>query len=250
MVWNSALYDTKHGFVSKYGEEVVRLLDPKKGEVILDAGCGTGDLTAVISASGAIVEGVDSSGEMIRQAKEKFPGIAFVKANLTEYERPGYYDAIFSNAALHWILDKEKAVEKLVGNLKQGGRLVLEMGGKDNVGEIINAITGTLKKHNLEKRVSNQPWYFPSIGEYASLLEAHGFRVVYAVHFDRETELKSGNGIIDWIRMFGKDFFDGLDEMTVDGMLREIQTSLFATRFYNNKWHADYKRLRIVAEKV
>ncbi|MEO8720683.1 MAG: methyltransferase domain-containing protein [Ginsengibacter sp.] len=250
MVWNSALYDTKHGFVSKYGEEVVRLLDPKKGEVILDAGCGTGDLTAVISASGAIVEGVDSSGEMIRQAKEKFPGIAFVKANLTEYERPGYYDAIFSNAALHWILDKEKAVEKLVGNLKQGGRLVLEMGGKDNVGEIINAITRTLKKHNLEKRVSNQPWYFPSIGEYASLLEAHGFRVVYAVHFDRETELKSGNGIIDWIRMFGKDFFDGLDEMTVDGMLREIQTSLFATRFYNNKWHADYKRLRIVAEKV
>lgn len=249
MKWDSNLYDTKHSFVSKYGEDVVQLLDPQKGEIILDAGCGTGDLTAIIAASGAIVEGIDLSKEMIDQAKEKFPAISFTVANLTEYEKPEFYDAIFSNATLHWILDKEKAVEKMFENLKYGGRLVFEMGGKGNVREIISAMAKTLKKNGLGQRISNRQWYFPSIAEYAGLLETHGFTVEYAVIFDRETELKSADGIKDWIKMFGKDFLEGLDKTTVQSVLTEIQSSLFPTRFYNNKWHADYKRLRMVARK-
>lgn len=249
MKWDSTLYDTQHSFVSKYGEDVVQLLNPQQGEIILDAGCGTGDLAAMIAASGAIVEGIDLSEEMIQHAKEKFPEISFIVASITEYEKSEFYDAILSNATLHWILDKEKAIEKMFENLKYGGRLVLEMGGKNNVREIISAIAKTLKKHGLGERILKRQWYFPSIGEYASLLEAQGFRVEYAVHFDRETELKSIDGIKDWIKMFGKDFFEGLDNSTVDSVLTEIQTSLFATRFYNNKWHADYKRLRIVATK-
>lgn len=250
MKWDSTLYDTKHSFVSKYGEEVVQLLNPQPGELILDAGCGTGDLTAMIAESGAITEGIDLSEEMIQQAKVKFPDIPFKVAGITEYEKPEFYDAIFSNAVLHWVLDKEKAIEKMYGNLKRGGRLVLEMGGKNNVQEIINAITKSLQNHGLGERVSKPRWYFPSIGEYAGLLETQGFRVEYAVHFDRETGLKSSNGIKDWIKMFGKDFFNGLGETTIDSVLTEIQTSLFATRFYNNKWYADYKRLRIAATKL
>jgi len=249
MKWDSTLYDTKHSFVSKYGEDVVQLLNPQKGEKILDAGCGTGDLTALIAASGAMVEGIDLSEEMICQAKEKFTEISFKVASLTEYEKAEYYDAVFSNATLHWILDKEKAVEKLYENLKYGGRLVLEMGGKNNVREIIGAISKTLKKHGWAERISNRQWYFPSIGEYATLLEEQGFRVEYAIHFDRETELKTKDGIKDWLKMFGKDFFEGLDKTTMEAVLSEIQTSLFPTRFYNNKWYADYKRLRIVATK-
>jgi trans-aconitate 2-methyltransferase len=249
MKWDSTLYDTQHNFVSKYGEDVVQLLNPQKGEKILDAGCGTGDLTALIAISGAIVEGIDLSEEMIRHAKEKFQEISFRLASITEYEKPEFYDAIFSNAALHWISDKEKAIEKMYENLKYGGRLVLEMGGKNNVREIISAIAKTLKKHGLGERISNRQWYFPSIGEYSTLLEAQGFRVEFAIHFDRETELKSHDGIKDWLKMFGKDFFEGLDNITVNSILTEIQTSLLPTRFYNNKWHADYKRLRIVATK-
>jgi trans-aconitate 2-methyltransferase len=249
MKWDSTLYDTKHSFVSKYGEDVVRLLNPQQDEIILDAGCGTGDLTAIIAASGAIVEGIDLSKEMIEQAKEKFPEISFKIASITEYEKPEFYDAIFSNATLHWILDKGKAIQKMFENLKYGGRLVLEMGGKNNVREIISAISKTLKKRGLGERILNRQWYFPSIGEYSTLLEAQGFRVEYAMDFNRETELKSKDGIKDWIKMFGKDFFEGLDKTTVDSVLTEIQTSLFATRYYNNKWYADYKRLRIVATK-
>jgi trans-aconitate 2-methyltransferase len=249
MKWDSTLYDTKHSFVSKYGEDVARLLNPQQDEIILDAGCGTGDLTAIIAASGAIVEGIDLSKEMIEQAKEKFPEISFKIASITEYEKPEFYDAIFSNATLHWILDKEKAIQKMFENLKYGGRLVLEMGGKNNVREIISAISKALKKQGLGERILNRQWYFPSIGEYSTLLEAQGFRVEYAMDFNRETELKSKDGIKDWIKMFGKDFFEGLDKTTIDSVLTEIQTSLFATRYYNNKWYADYKRLRIVATK-
>ena len=249
MKWDSTLYDTKHSFVSKYGEDVVHLLSPQKGEKVLDVGCGTGDLTAMIAASGAIVKGIDLSEEMIGQAIEKFPEISFQVGSITEYEKPEFYDAIFSNATLHWISDKEKAIEKMYDNLKYGGRLVLEMGGKNNVREIIGAISKTLKKHGLGERILNRQWFFPSIGEYSTLLEAQGFRVEYAIHFDRETELKSNDGIKDWLKMFGKDFFEGLIDMTLDSILTEIQTSLLPTRFYNNKWYADYKRLRIVANK-
>ncbi len=249
MKWDSTLYDRQHSFVSKYGEDVVQLLNPQPGEKILDAGCGTGDLTAMIASSGAIVEGIDLSTEMIHQAKEKFPELDFMVASITEYENPEFYDAIFSNATLHWILDKEKAIEKMFKNLKYGGRLVLEMGGKNNVQEIINPIKKALKKYGLSERILNQQWYFPSIGEYATLLESKGFRVEYAVHFDRETELKNQDGIKNWIRMFGKDFFEGIDNITLESVLTDIQTSLFATRYYNNKWHADYKRLRIAATK-
>jgi trans-aconitate methyltransferase len=250
MKWDSTFYDTKHNFVSKYGEDVVQLLNPQAGELILDAGCGTGDLTAIISESGALVEGVDLSEEMIQKAREKFPGLIFTVASITEYEKREFYDAIFSNATLHWILDKEKAIKKIYENLKFGGRFVFEMGAKNNLKEVIAAIKKVLKENGFTEKVNQQNWYFPSIGEYATLLEAAGFTVEYATQFDRETELETIDGIKNWIKMFGKDFFQGIDETTVNSLLEEIQSSLIETRFYNNKWYADYKRLRMVAKKL
>lgn len=249
MKWDSTLYDTKHDFVSNYGEEVVRLLDPKAGEVILDVGCGTGDLAAQIADSGASATGIDLSEEMIKQAEEKYPEINFLVTSVTEYSNPFHYDAIFSNATLHWVLEKEKAVEKMFANLKKGGRLVLEMGGKGNVREIVDAIAAVLKKHGINAQKLQQRWYFPSIGEYATLLESKGFRVEYAIHFNRETKLSGKDGIKNWIKMFGKDILEKMDESLVTVALSEIESILRPRRFYNNSWYADYKRLRIVASK-
>jgi trans-aconitate methyltransferase len=103
--WNAALYDTKHDFVSKYGEDLLSILDPQPGESILDLGCGTGDLAAQIAASGALVTGIDASPEMIVAAKSKFPDIAFQVASASNFQFPEPFDAIFSNATLHWVLD-------------------------------------------------------------------------------------------------------------------------------------------------
>jgi len=248
--WNATLYDDKHSFVFKYGEDLVHLLDPKPGERILDLGCGTGYLTNLIAESGADTIGIDNSPEMISKAKKEYPNIDFEILSATDFHFEKPFDAIFSNAALHWVLEKEKAIDCMHSNLKMGGRLVLEMGGKDNIKSIMNAVRLAFKKYGVAEKTDMNIWYFPSLSEYASLLEAKGFRVTYATHYDRETELKdSSNGIKDWIRMFGSSFLKNIDENVADKMLTEIQESLKTTNFKGGKWFADYKRLRIIAIK-
>ena len=160
------------------------------------------------------------------------------------------FDAIFSNAALHWVLEKEKVIDCIYTNLKRSGRLVLEMGGKGNVEGIIAALKSSLQKRGFIEDAKKQIWYFPSLSEYTSLLEKRGFRVTYAAHFNRETELKdNSNGIKDWIKMFGSAFLKGIDDVVVNEILDEVQETLKPTHFRNGKWYADYKRLRVVAIK-
>ncbi len=248
--WDAKLYDDKHSFVFKYGEDLVHLLDPKLGEEILDVGCGTGYLTNLIAEAGAHATGIDNSQEMIHKAKKEYPSINFEVLSATDFHFEKKFDAIFSNAALHWVLEKEKTIDCMYENLKTNGRLVLEMGGKGNVESIVSAIRNTLIKFGAKEKANINIWYFPSLSEYTLLLEAKGFRVKYASHYDRETELKdTANGIKDWIKMFGGSFLKNMDENIVEKLLTEIQDSLRATNFRDGKWYADYKRLRVVAIK-
>jgi len=248
--WNASLYDNKHDFVFKYGEDLVDTLNPQAGERILDLGCGTGYLTNYIAASGAEVIGIDNSFDMITKAKKEYPAIEFRVQSATEFHFDQSFDAVFSNAVLHWVLGKEKAIDCIYSNLKRSGRLVLEMGGKGNVQSIIDALKNSLLKRKLIESATKQVWYFPSLSEYTSLLEKRGFRVTYAAHFNRETELKdNNNGIKDWIKMFGSAFLQGIDDVVVNEILDEVQDTLKPTHFRNGKWYADYKRLRVVAIK-
>ena len=248
--WNVALYDDKHSFVFKYGEDLVDLLAPKAGERILDIGCGTGYLTNVIARSGATVIGIDNSLEMITQAKAAYPQQEFKVQPGEEFHFDEHFDAIFSNAALHWMLEKEKVIDCMYRNLKRTGRIVLEMGGKHNVEKIITALQDSLKKRGYTTNAAMQLWYFPSESEYTALLEKRGFKVTYASHFSRETKLAdTQNGIKDWVKMFGSAFLKGIDENIVDDMLTEVQDALHPLLFRDNDWYADYKRLRIIAIK-
>lgn len=250
MQWNTELYDINYNFVSKFGEDVVALLNAQQGEHILDAGCGTGDLAAVISEKGATVTGIDSSAAMIKAATEKYPLLHFYNASVTEYVKKDYYDAIFSNAVLHWVQEKQKAAANFYSSLKPGGRLVLEMGGKGNIEGLTSAIRAVLLNHGLQERAERSIWYFPTIAAYSAILESCGFEVIYAVLFKRDTLLKDKeNGIKEWLRMFGESYLDGLDERVIDSILEEVQQALKPTHFKNNKWYADYKRLRIIAIK-
>lgn len=249
MKWDSKLYDNQHDFVSKYGEEVIELLDPKNGEEILDLGCGTGDLAEMIAEKGAKVTGIDNSADMIETAKKKYPSIDFQVKSATDFSFDKQFDAVFSNAALHWVLEKEKAVKQIYNCLKTKGRFVAEMGGKGNVAHIINALKDALIKNGFPENSKIENWYFPSLSEYAALLERNGFRVVFASHFDRETLLKDENGIKNWLRMFASSYLKSVGEKKVDTILEEVEKQLKSTNFHDGKWYADYKRLRIVALK-
>jgi trans-aconitate methyltransferase len=249
MKWNPNLYDSKHDFVSRYGEDLIGLIDVKKGEKILDIGCGTGDLTELIRLKGADVTGIDSSAEMIEMAKKKFPLIDFQIQSVTQLPFENIFDAVFSNATLHWVLQKEKAIGQIYKTLKPGGRFVAELGGKGNIARIESALKNALNKNDFAKLSQKEIWYFPSIAEYALILENQGFRVTFAAHFDRETLLKDDEGIKNWLRMFARPFLEGLDDKKVKIILEETEEQLRSTNYREGKWYADYKRLRVVARK-
>jgi trans-aconitate methyltransferase len=249
--WNATLYNDKHAFVYHYGSSLIELLEPKKGERILDVGCGSGQLTEQIAQYGAIVSGIDNSEQMIKDASDRYPHIDFYVKSAADFSFDQPFDAIFSNAALHWVLDKELAVQCMSNGLKRGGRLVLEMGGKGNVATIINELKDTLRRRGFIDNAESQVWYFPTPGEYITILEKYGFAVELMQYYERPTELAdSEHGVEDWLEMFGISFFEGLDTQTVNSISKEIQQKIKPKIFRNNKWHADYKRLRIKAIKL
>lgn len=250
MKWNAELYDQKHAFVSQYGESVLELLDVQPGERILDLGCGTGTLASQIQNLGGDVIGIDYSPEMIQQAKQNYPEVTFTVADASKFNFTEPFDAIFSNAALHWVKDHDAMMKCVYHNLKPGGRFVAEMGGKGNVQQLIAATKQVLVKYSYAAQAETEIWRFPSLGEYTKELEDHGFRVTFAIHFDRPTALQDGDqGVAKWIAMFGEQYFEGVPSDTKQQMLKEITDILRPVYFDNGQWYADYKRLRFIAVK-
>ena len=250
MKWNAELYDDKHSFVFEYGGNVLELLEVKRGERILDLGCGTGHLTQQIHERGGVVTGIDSSPDMIWRAKETYHDVDFEVADATDFHFDKPFDAVFSNATLHWIQDADAAIKCVYDSLKPGGRFVAEMGGKGNVKHLILATAVILKNHGIELPASANPWYFPSLSEYTGKLEAQGFRVTFAAHFDRDTLLQDGRqGVGKWLKMFGSSFFEGLSQDKQEQILNEITDLLEPYYNKNGNWYADYKRLRFIAVK-
>ncbi len=249
MKWDTNLYDQKHSFVTKYGEDLLSLLDAKPGERILDIGCGSGHLTKLIADVGAEVTGLDSSQEMIATAQSAYPAINFVVADASDFAFAEPFDAIFSNAALHWVERAEEAIICMSQALKPGGRFVIEMGGKGNIAGIATELEKALK--NLDGRQAKATNYFPSIGEYSALLENHGIEVVSALLFDRMTKLEGGEeGLENWIRMFRRELITDLSEDEKRTVVAEIKTALRNKLFKDGNWYADYRRLRILAFKT
>jgi len=153
---------------------LLELLGPGKGERILDLGCGTGQLTADIAATGVQVVGLDSSPEMLGQARQNYPHLKFVLADATSFRFDEPFDAVFSNAALHWVKNADAAVGSIAAALRPDGRFVAEFGGKGNIASIMGALDAVFGAAAGERC----PWWFPGIGEYAPLLEHHGLERV------------------------------------------------------------------------
>jgi trans-aconitate methyltransferase len=250
MKWNAELYDDKHAFVFQYGESVLELLAVKAGERILDLGCGTGHLTKKIQQQGAEVIGIDASPEMVAQAKENYPELDFSVANGADFSFDEPFDAVFTNATLHWIHDADGVIKSVYKALKPGGRFAGEFGGKGNVQLMLAATATVLKKHGYAKNNDINPWYYPSTAEYATKLEAGGFRVTFATHFDRPTLLQDGrDGMAKWFNMFGSSIFKEVPAAELPQILNEITDLLQPTNEVDGQWYADYKRLRFIAVK-
>ncbi|MEP3210207.1 MAG: methyltransferase domain-containing protein [Maribacter sp.] len=246
--WDAQLYNNKHSFVYDFGASLIELLDPKPEERILDLGCGSGELTHKIKELSQAVVGMDKSVEMIQRAQTQFPFIDFVVGDASDFHFEQGFDAIFSNAALHWVIQYKQAIRCMYEGLKEGGRMVVEFGGKDNVKTIVGQLRQSLLKRGFVKQSELELWYFPSIGEYTLALEAVGFKVSFAQWYDRPTALADGaTGIKDWLVMFCKPFLEGVDDASVFEIMNEVQASLKPKLFKNGKWYADYKRIRIVA---
>jgi SAM-dependent methyltransferase len=155
---------------------------------------------------------------------------------------------VFSNAALHWVLDAEAAVRAIAATLKPGGRLVAEFGGRGNVQSILEATSFALVSLSYGNRVRN-PWYFPSVGGYASLLERYGLQVRFAQLYDRPTRLEGEDGLRNWFQMFFSSAFKELPKEIQPKFFELVEERARPTLWREDHWIADYVRIRVVAEK-
>ncbi len=239
--WDPARYQDQHSFVWRYGANLVESLNPQPGERILDLGCGTGQLSARIARSGATVVGLDNSAEMLAEARKNYPDLEFVSGDAAGFGVSEPFDAVFSNAALHWVQDAEGAAKSIAQALRASGRFVAEFGGKGNIASVQAALRAVLGPSADDE----SPWYYPSVGEYTALVERHGFEVRDASLFDRPTPLEGEDGMANWLRMFTGTYLRKFPSERADHIVRELVEYLRPTQYRNGTWTVDYRRLRV-----
>lgn len=242
--WKADRYEQHAHFVPALGQPVLDLLKPRPGERVLDLGCGDGVLSEKIAAAGATVVGVDASANMIEAARRRGLDAHVMDGHRLTFANE--FDAVFSNAALHWMTEDPDAVIRGVRRaLKAGGRFVAEMGGHGCVAAIKIAMAAVLERRGIDTKSIN-PWYFPTVDDYRGRLERGGFAVDYIELIPRPTPLPTN--MAGWLDTFGEPYFRRLPENEraaardeVVAMLRPVLCD------EQGRWTADYMRLRFAA---
>lgn len=243
--WNVEKYSSAFSFVPSYGEDLFSLITHSGGELI-DIGCGNGALSNKLAERGFSVTGIDDEERFILSASAAHPGVKFIRANAVNFSLENKFSVAFSNAVLHWIdfSDQKSALKNIYNCLKKGGEFVFEMGGKGNCALIHDAVKEQCALRGYKYK---NPFYYPSIGEYSPLLESAGFKIEYAVLFDRLTPLTGEHGVRDWINMFLNNALSAFPDK--EDIAVAAEESLKDKLFVGNKWYADYVRLRMRAVK-
>jgi trans-aconitate methyltransferase len=245
--WSPCRYAENARFVSDLGQAVLGLLAPEAGERILDLGCGDGALTEKLVAAGAQVVGIDASEDMITAAIKRG-----IDAHVQDAYRLSFnseFDAVFSNAALHWMKrDPDAFIAGVYSALRAGGRFVAEMGGFGNVAAITVALCATLQAFGVKTSAAGIPWYYPTAEQYREQLQRAGFAVDYIELIPRPTPLPTG--MRAWLETFAIPFTKALPterrSTFLDAVCEELRPALCD---YRGNWTADYVRLRFLAKK-
>ena len=244
-LWDPEIYAQNARFVSDLGEPLLGILNPQPKERILDLGCGDGALSEKVRSSGCTLYAVDASSAQIKAAKKR--GLQAFVMDGQQLAFKQIFDAVFTNAALHWMKQPEKVVAGVWRALKPGGRFVGEFGGKGNVLKIRAALYGALRRRGLDPEPVD-PWYYPAAEEYSALLKRIGFAVEYIELIPRPTQLPGD--ILDWLEIFAQPFTQSVDKRERQTFLDEVRAALEPElRDSKGSWVADYVRLRFRAIK-
>jgi trans-aconitate methyltransferase len=242
-VWNAETYAANARFVADLGAPLLELLAPRPGEDVLDLGCGDGALTLKIAESGAQVVGVDGSSDMVAASCA-----VGVDARVMQGESLAFsheFDAVFSNAALHWMTKPDDVIAGVKRALRPGGRFIAEFGGHGNVAAITVALMAVVRRFE-NCRNMRSPWYFPTADEYAAKLQHHGFVVDQIMLVPRPTPLPTG--MEAWLQTFARPFFGALSSAEQQAVLADVIALLQPVLCdANGNWIADYVRLRVAA---
>ena len=247
ITWNAGVYTDHFSFVHRYGEDVLSLLDAAPGSFVVDLGCGNGALTQKLAALGYRVLGIDASSDMLEKARALHPELRFEQGDATQLSLSTPADAIFSNAVFHWIdADKQpRLAAGIAGALVPGGQLVCEFGGYGCAEHVHAALERAFARRGL---VYPRTFYFPTIGQYAPILESAGQRITHALLFDRPTPQEGENGLRSWIAMFVKKPFEGMEDALREAIIAEAEAELAGElRQRDGTWIIDYVRIRLRA---
>ena len=243
--WDPEVYRRTAGFIPELAGEVLDLLAPRCGERVLDLGCGDGALTAKLAALGLDVVGVDSSAEQVTAARARGLDAHVVDGQALNFDAD--FDAVFSNAALHWMLQVDEVITRVWRALRPGGRFVAEMGGAGNIETVVRALDSALERREFDGAAMN-PWYFPSDVDYRARLERAGFTVAVAGLFQRPTPLPGS--IEDWLELFAQSFLAPIPPTDRPVFLAEVAEELRPQlQGEDGIWRVDYVRLRFHAVK-
>ena len=241
--WDPTTYAENARFVSDLGEPLIDLLQPIAGERVLDIGCGDGALTEKLVQAGCSVVAIDASEAQVRGARGR--GLEAMVCRIEDLPFVSEFDAVFSNAVLHWVHDQDAALQRVGRALRPNGRFVAEFGGFGCVNRIRQALHDALTRRGLDAAACD-PWFFPSDDDYAALLRTHGFIIESMVLFPRPTPLPGEMSA--WLSTFAQPFLAPIPEAERAVFLARVSEELRPHLFVAGRgWFADYTRLRFRA---